>query len=86
MLKYKHTRKDHPTVLENRTHTFSVRQDDVRTLSSQLQSDFLQVTAACSLLDEMTHLMDTERERLIVTSSHYTFTAKTILLMQKIML
>lgn len=36
--------------------TVGVGQDDVGTLSSQLQRDLLQVGAACSLLDQVTHL------------------------------
>lgn len=37
--------------------TVGVGQDDVGTLSSQLQRDLLQVGAACSLLDQVTHLV-----------------------------
>lgn len=37
--------------------TVGVGQDDVGTLSSQLQRDFLQVGAARSLLDQVTHLV-----------------------------
>lgn len=41
------------------TRTVGVGQDDVWTLPSELQSDLLQVTAARRLLDQVTHLMDT---------------------------
>lgn len=41
------------------TLTVGVGQDDVWTLPSELQSDLLQVTAARRLLDQVTHLMDT---------------------------
>lgn len=40
------------------TRTVGIRQDDVRALSPQLQSDLLQVAAARGLLNQVTHLGD----------------------------
>lgn len=62
-----------PTTTTTQPHTVGVRQDDVRALSSQLQSDFLQVTATWCLLNQVTHLAvdeETSVTMLISLSQH----------------
>lgn len=64
------------TAKEVRGRTVSIRQDDVGALSSQLQSDFLQVAAAWSLLDQMTHLTDRRKGRAIFNTATYDVSIK----------
>lgn len=50
--------------------TVGIRQDDVGTLPSQLQSDLLQVTAAGRLLDQVTHLRRRHRDTEVEAAGH----------------